>query len=79
MQELSAQRKQLIKPDSNGVFKLLCSSEHAVTKHLFGDDLTKKIKDIDEAQQVGNRVHKTTDGYHGYRNKEQFHPMHGRN
>ena len=59
MQEVAIQRKFLIKPDLNGVFKLICSPDNKVTNHLFGDDLAKQIKDIDEAQKVGRKVNKS--------------------
>ena len=44
--ELNYRRKQLIEPDLHTDYKHLCSASTTVTAELFGDDLSKQVKDI---------------------------------
>lgn len=50
--EFNLKQGELIKRDLNGdpndKFKQLCSSQNPVTKGLFGDDLPKSVKEINE-------------------------------
>ena len=50
--EMNMLCQDLIKPDLQEKFSQLCKPTVPITENLFGDDLTKHIKDIDE-------VHKT--------------------
>lgn len=54
--ELNALRKDLIKPGLNAKFAHLCKPQNPVTKQLFGDDLGKKVKDIQEEQRAAAGV-----------------------
>ena len=46
--EMNMLRRDLIKPGLHEKFAALCKPSIAVTEYLFGNDLTKHIKDIDE-------------------------------
>jgi len=49
-------RKELIKPDLHTDYKHLCSTSTTVTAELFGDDLSKQVKDISEVNPVGRKL-----------------------
>ena len=51
--EVNNRRKELIKPDLHTDYKHLCSASTTVTAELFGDDLSKQVKDISEVNRVG--------------------------
>jgi hypothetical protein len=48
--DLNTLRRDLIKPEQKANLTTVCKPSNPVTKYLFGDDLTKNIKDL-EAQQ----------------------------
>ena len=54
--KITNQRKDMIKPDLSDNYKQLCSDQNQVTSLLFGDDLSKKIKEIEDSERVGHRV-----------------------
>lgn len=54
--EFSFRRREIIKPELSFAFKQLCSTQNPVTNNLFGDDLTKQIREIDDAQKLGYKV-----------------------
>lgn len=56
MYELNMKRRELIKPDLNSQFKHLCSGHVPITDELFGDDLSKYVKDISDSQRVANKI-----------------------
>ena len=58
--ELNNRRKELIKPDLHTDYKHLCSASTTVTAELFGDDLSKQVKDISEENRVGRKVTTST-------------------
>ena len=57
--ELNTRRKELIKPDLHSDYKHLCSASTTVTDELFGEDLSKQVKDISEVNRVGRKVTST--------------------
>ncbi len=54
--EMNALRKELIKPEMNPQCAHLCKSSNPVTKFLFGDDLSKRVKDLREEQRAASGV-----------------------
>ena len=50
--ELNLLRRDLIKPDMNREFTHLCKPSNPVTKQLFGDELGKKVKDLQEQRKA---------------------------
>ena len=73
--EMNMLRRDLIKPDLNSKFAQPCKPEVQTTEYLFGDDLSKHIKDLSE-------VHKATDavgrGRGWRRGRFQPYPTRGR-
>ncbi|XP_041468836.1 uncharacterized protein LOC121418788 [Lytechinus variegatus] len=59
--EINMFRRESIKPDLNPNFQPLCRSDVKVTKHLFGEDLGKVVKDMTEQQKA---VSVTRLGFH---------------
>ena len=51
--KLNTRQKELIKPDLHSDYKHLCSASIPVTAELFGDDLSKQVKDISEIGLAG--------------------------
>ena len=51
-------RRELIKPDLESPFKKLCKPEIAPTTKLFGDDLSKQLKELTEVSRVGKQLQK---------------------
>ena len=64
--ELNTRRKELIKPDLHSDYKHLCSASIPVTAELFGDDLSKQVKDISEVNRVGRKVTSTMSHHRGH-------------
>ena len=54
--ELNMLRRELIKPDLNPKFAPLCKPSVPVTENLFGNDLSKNIKDLSEVQRATGRM-----------------------
>ncbi|XP_072174616.1 uncharacterized protein [Diadema setosum] len=69
--ELNALRKELIRPDLNSKFTHLCKTTHPVTKYLFGDDLGKKVRELQDQHKAAAGVMKAAKHsrplYHPYR------------
>ena len=55
-QDLYLKRRELLKPDMNPEYRQLCSSHVPVTTLLFGDDLPKSIKDLNETNKVAGKL-----------------------
>lgn len=70
--ELNCLRKHLIRPDLNSRFTHLCKPTTPVGKFLFGDDLPKQVKDLQEQQKATAGVMKGP-GQAKVR-QNQFHP-----
>ena len=56
--ELNMLRREFIKPDLNPQFAHLCRPSVPVTQSLFGDDLSKQVKEMNDVQQVANKLSK---------------------
>lgn len=54
--EINMRRKEMIKPDLHDDYKHLCSSSLETTSLLFGDELSKQVKDLTEVNRVGKKV-----------------------
>ncbi|XP_046553072.1 uncharacterized protein LOC124262610 [Haliotis rubra] len=54
--DLNTKRRESFKQDLSGPYKRLCSASGPTTKYLFGDDLTKRIKEISEANRLGKKI-----------------------
>lgn len=53
---LNTLRRDLVKPELNQNFKSMCASNCPVTTNLFGDDVTKRIKDIGDVNRAGMKL-----------------------
>ena len=66
--EINMQRRLLLKPDIGREYSALCSSQLPFTDLLFGDNLTKHLKDIGDQNKIGAKItpaHKGTRPYPG--------------
>lgn len=54
--ELNLRRRDLMRPDLNAQYQRLCAPSVPITNLLFGDDLTKEVKDINATNKVGYKI-----------------------
>jgi hypothetical protein len=54
--ELNICRKELIKPDLHEDYKHLCLASVPSSSQLFGDDISKQVKDLTEINKVGRKM-----------------------
>ena len=78
--EISYRRRHFLKGDLKPCYRQLCYDNNPITKYLLGDNVESKMKDIDTAQKVGNKVGSGPSGNrksfsgHGHGNQRPFHP-----
>ncbi|XP_046576005.1 uncharacterized protein LOC124284012 [Haliotis rubra] len=53
---MNQRRRENFRPDLTGAYKRLCSAQLPTTNWLFGDDLSKHIKDISESSMIGQKI-----------------------
>ena len=51
-------RREIIKPDLNPPYTRLCKEEIKPTTKLFGDDLSKHLKEMSEVKRAGQQMQK---------------------
>lgn len=56
--QLHRERKRLIQPELKDCFKELAKKENPVQENLFGPDLAKQVKDLEERQKVSHTLTK---------------------
>ena len=56
--KLNMKRRELIKPELNPPYTRLSKKDIAVSTKLFGDDLSKHLKDMSEAKKAGQQMQK---------------------
>ena len=54
--EVNLRRREHIKPELNANYKHLCSAIIPITDELFGDDISKQVKDLTEVNRVGRKI-----------------------
>ena len=58
--KLNMKRRELIKPDLNPPYTSLCKDEIKPSTKLFGDDLSKHLKEMSEAKKAGRQMQKSS-------------------
>ena len=58
--KLNMKRRELIKPDLNPPYTRLCKEDIKPSTKLFGDDLSKHLKDMSEAKKAGQQMQKAS-------------------
>ena len=72
--KLNMKRRELIKPELNPPYTRLCKEEIKTTSKLFGDDLSKHLKDMAELKKAGIQMQKpssTSTSSQGYKAPKQ--------
>ena len=59
--KLNMKRRELIKPDLNPPFTRLCKNDIKPSTKLFGDELSKHLKDMAEAKKAGQQMQRNSD------------------
>ena len=62
--KLNMKRRELIKPDLNPPYTRLCKEDIKPSTKLFGDDLSKHLKDMSEAKKAGQQMQKAPSHAH---------------
>ena len=78
--ELNCLRKDFIKPDLNSKYSHLCKPSTPVSRLLFGDNLSKQVKDLKDQQLATAGVTKGSYGYgktRPYSSQQHYHPYKG--
>ena len=85
--EISHRRREMIRPDLNAGYRELCSQNTPITDNLFGNELAKQVKEINDTNRVATRVTgygynypkgssryagKGKVGYGGFRGRREF-------
>ena len=52
-------RRDQIKPELKKEYRSLCNANLPVTEHLFGDELAKASKEVEDKNKISNRMHIT--------------------
>ena len=60
--KLNMKRREIIKPDLNPPYTRLCKEEIKPTTKLFGDDLSKHLKEMSEVKRAGQQMQKAANG-----------------
>ena len=60
--KLNMKRRELIKPDLNPPYTRLCKEDIKPSTKLFGDDLSKHLKEMSEVKRAGQQMQKATSG-----------------
>lgn len=77
-------RRDLLRPELKKEYSHLCNHSQPVTKWLFGDDVSKTAKEIEEFAKIGQRMsgqHHMRGGYRsrpGFRGRYRPYPLPGR-
>ena len=66
--ELNMCRRVLVKPDLKDEYKPMCAPKNPVSQELFGEDLTKIMKDLKETSTAALKIHKQREGHYNYSN-----------
>ena len=59
--KLNMKRRELIKPDLNPPYTRLCKEDIKPSTKLFGDELSKHLKDMTEAKKAGRQMQRNSD------------------
>ena len=54
--KLNMKRRELIKPDLNPRYTRLCKEDIKLSTKLFGDELSKHLKDMTKAKKAGRQI-----------------------
>ena len=60
--KLNMKRQEIIKPDLNPPYTRLWKEEIKPTTELFGDDLSKHLKEMSEVKRAGQEMQKAANG-----------------
>ena len=56
--ELNIRRRESLRPELHSSYRHLCSASNPITNELFGDDLTKAVKDITDTNKITSKVNR---------------------
>lgn len=56
--QINLTRRDFIKPELDSVYVPLCSHSEPYTTELFGDDVAKRAKEIEDSHKMGNKIQK---------------------
>ena len=66
---LNMKRREIIKPELNPPYTRLCKEEIKPSQKLFGDDLSKHLKEMTQAKRSGQQMQKSSQSSKSYKKK----------
>ena len=66
---LNMKRREIIKPELNPPYTRLCKEEIKPSQKLFGDDLSKHLKEMTDAKRAGQQMQKSSQSSKSYKQK----------
>ena len=66
---LNMKRREIIKPELNPPYTRLCKEEIKPSQKLFGDDLSKHLKEMTDAKRAGQQMQKSSQSGKSYKQK----------
>ena len=66
---LNTKRREIIKPELNPPYTRLCKEEIKPSQKLFGDDLSKHLKEMTQAKRSGQQMQKSSQSSKSYKKK----------
>ena len=66
---LNMKRRKIIKPELNPPYTRLCKEEVKPSQKLFGDDLSKHLKELTDAKRAGLQMQKSSQSRKSYKQK----------
>lgn len=61
--ELNIRRREALRPELHSSYRHLCSASNPITRELFGDDLTKAVKDITDTNRITSKTNRDNNKY----------------
>ena len=66
---LNMKRREIVKPEINPPYTRLCKEEIKPSQKLFGDDLSKHLKEMTDAKRAGQQMQKSSQSGKSYKQK----------
>ncbi|XP_053394692.1 uncharacterized protein LOC123558813 [Mercenaria mercenaria] len=70
--QVNMARRDFLRPELRAEYTHLCSHSLSFTSELFGDDVSKTAKEIEDCNKMGNRMHQSQFVRGRYRGRGQF-------
>lgn len=70
--KINITRRELMKPEMCSEYVHLCAQSVEYTSYLFGDDVQKRAKEIEDCSKISHKIQSGNSGYGGYGNGKYY-------